>query len=128
MVCCQKDSEAITAIPLDFLHTTEEKQKGKYFVTNNLSASKSEILAKYKTRWTIETMFRMLQYQLGMDECQTILLRAQIAHVYMSLMAFVVLERARMETHRTWYDLKRELTFHPQRVPMLLSTLDLVGA
>lgn len=104
------------------------KHEGKYFVTNDLSVSKSEILSTYKTRWKIETMFRMLQYQLGMDECQTILLRAQIAHVYMSLMAFVVLERARMETGRTWYYLKRELTFHPQSVPELLSTLDLVGA
>lgn len=104
------------------------KHGGKYFVTNDLSASKSEILAKYKTRWAIETMFRMLQYQLGMDECQTLLLRAQLAHVYMSLMAFVVLERARIETNITWYALKRELTFHPQTTQKLLSTLDLVGA
>lgn len=104
------------------------KHGGKYFVTNNLSASKSEILATYKTRWAIETMFRMLQYQLGMDECQTILLRAQIAHIYMSLMAFILLERAKMETGRTWYALKRELTFHPHTAQMLLSTLDLAGA
>ena len=104
------------------------KHDGKYFVTNNLSASKSEILAMYKTRWTIETMFRMLQYQLGMDECQTILLRAQMAHVFMSLMAFVVLERERMETRQTWYAIRRELTFHPQRATDLLSTLNLVGA
>lgn len=104
------------------------KHGGKYFVTNNLSASKSEILEKYKTRWKIETMFRMLQCQLGMDECQTLLLRAQIAHVYMSLMAFVVLERAKTETCKTWYALKRELTFHPQTTQKLLSTLNLVSA
>lgn len=104
------------------------KHGGKYFVTNNLSASKSEILAKYKTRWAIETMFRMLQCRLGMDECQTILLRAQVAHVCMSLMAFVVLERARVETGKTWYALKRELTFHPKIAQPLLSTLDLVSA
>lgn len=104
------------------------KHEGKYFVTNNLSVSKSEILAKYKTRWTIETMFRMLEYKLGVDECQTLLLRAQIAHVYMSLMAFVVLERTRIETGRTWYALKRDLTFHPHAAQNLVSTLDLVGA
>ncbi len=104
------------------------KHEGKYFATNNLSASKSEILAKYKTRWPIETLFRMLQYQLGIDECQSILLRAQIAHIYMTFMAFVVLERTRMETGRTWYALKRELTFHPQQATKLLFTLDLVGA
>ena len=104
------------------------KHEGKYFVTNDLSLSKSEILLKYRTRWKIETMFRMLEYQLGMDECQTIKLSAQIAHVYMSLMAFIILEKAKMETGRTWYDLKRELTFHPQTVPQLLSTLNLVGA
>ena len=104
------------------------KHEGKYFVTNDLSLSKAEILAKYKTRWKIETMFRMLECQLGMDECQTLLLRAQIAHVYMSLMAFVVLEKARIQANRTGYFIKRELTFHPQMVNELLSTLDLVGA
>lgn len=55
-------------------------------------------------------------------------LRAQVAHVYMSLMAFVVLERAKMQTCKTWYALKRELTFHPQATQKLLSTLNLVSA
>ena len=80
------------------------------------SAFQPLLSAKEESRWR------------GMDECQTIKLSAQIAHVYMSLMAFVILERARAETGRTWYDLKREMTFHPQTIPDLLSTLNLVGA
>jgi hypothetical protein len=43
----------------------------KYFITNNLSASKQTILANYKSRWNIETMFRTLYSQLGLEECQS---------------------------------------------------------
>jgi hypothetical protein len=104
------------------------KHNGKYFVTNNLEADQHIILKQYKTRWKIETMFRMLEYKLGLDECQMISLKAQVAHAYMAMMAFIILERAKMDTDKIWYTIKRELTFHPQTTFELLTKLDLVGA
>jgi transposase len=104
------------------------KHNGKYFVTNNLSADKHLILKQYKNRWKIETMFRMLQYKLGIDECQMISLKAQVAHCYLSMMAFIILERTKMETNKTWYMIKRELTFRPQDTFQLLTKLGLGGA
>lgn len=104
------------------------KHNGKYFVTNNLKADKYVILEQYKTRWVIENMFRMLEYKLGIDECQTISLQAQVAHAYMSMMAFIILERTKMETGKTGYTIKRELTFHPQEAFQLLNKLGLGSA
>jgi putative transposase len=104
------------------------KHCGKYFATNDLTADKYIILKKYKTRWKIETCFRMLQYKLGIDECQMIPLKAQIAHAYMTMMSLVLLEKIRTATNQTWYQTKRQLTFHPKTTIPLLSKLGLVGA
>lgn len=43
----------------------------KYFASNDLALSKKEILSLYKTRWPIETMFRMLHSKLGLEECES---------------------------------------------------------
>lgn len=99
----------------------------KHFVTNNLSLSRKEVLAFYKTRWVIETMFRILYSKLGLEDCQSISLRAQTAHVYLSMMALVILEKARKETGKTEYEVRRECIFYPEQVenllaPMLLSS------
>lgn len=100
----------------------------KYFVTNNLSASKQDILSRYKTRWNIETMFRVLYDQLGMEECQARSAQAQTAHIHLCLIAYLMLERARIETHQTSYALRRNYRFHPELVENLFAQLNLVGA
>lgn len=100
----------------------------KYFITNNLSASKQELLANYRTRWKIETMFRTLYSQLGIEECQARSLQTQTAHINLCFMAFVVLERARLETNQTSYQLRRSYRFHPNLVDNLFVQLNLAGA
>lgn len=100
----------------------------KYFITNNLTASKKELLASYRTRWKIETMFRTLYDQLGLEECQARSLRTQTAHINLCFMAFVVLERARIETNQTSYQLRRDYRFHPNLVDNLFTQLNLVSA
>ena len=100
----------------------------KYFATNNLELSKKEILFCYKTRWIIETMFRMLHDKLGIGECQSISLKAQTAHFHLCLMSFTLLEKAKQETGKTWYQLRREYRFDPQKVDSLLFKLNFQGA
>ena len=85
----------------------------KYFVTNNLNATKQQLLDNYRTRWNIETMFRVLYNQLGLEECQARSLQTQTAHTNLCFMAFVVLERARLETNQISYQLRREYRFQP---------------
>ncbi len=100
----------------------------KYFITNNLSASKQTILANYKSRWNIETMFRTLYSQLGLEECQSRSTQTQTAHIHLCFMAFAVLERARLETNQTSYQLRRSFRFHPELADNLFNMLNFQGA
>ncbi|OGL76967.1 hypothetical protein A3F52_03285 [Candidatus Uhrbacteria bacterium RIFCSPHIGHO2_12_FULL_47_11] len=100
----------------------------KYFATNNLEISKSEILASYRTRWIIETMFRMLYDKLGFEECESRSLRAQTAHITLCLMSFILLEQQRQRTEKSWYRLRREYRFNPYKVDLLFNKLKLVTA
>lgn len=96
----------------------------KYYATNDFELSKTEILARYKTRWTIETMFRMLYDKLGMEECEARSVQAQTAHIHLCLMSFMLLEKEKQITGKTWYQLRREYRFHPQKTDLLLSKLN----
>lgn len=94
----------------------------KYFITNNLDLSKKEILVIYKKRWKIEDMFRML-YELGLEQCQAISSQAQSAHIHLVLMSFILLEKEKQLTGKTWYKLRREYRFKPEQVDLLLVKL-----
>jgi putative transposase len=104
------------------------KHGDKYFVTNNLKCSKAELLAAYKTRWVIETCFRILHNKLGLGECQSRSLQCQTAHITMCLMSLLILERTKIDSGKTHYQLRREFTFHPELVNQSLFKLNLVGA
>lgn len=96
----------------------------KYFATNDLELSKKELLGRYKTRWTIETLFRMLHDKLGIGECQARSLKAQTAHLHLCMMGFILLEKEKQEAGKTWYQLRREYRFHPKNVDYLFSKLN----
>lgn len=104
------------------------KHGDKYFATNNLKCSKAELLAAYKTRWAIETCFRILHNKLGLGECQSRSLQCQTAHVSLCLMSLLILERAKIDSGKTHYQLRREFTFHPELVNQSLFKLNLVSA
>lgn len=94
---------------------------GKYFATNDLALSKSEIFARYDTRWAIGTMFRFLYDQLGIEECQSISLQSQTAHIHLCLMAHALVEKTKEEIHRTGYEIVRCCRFNPANAENILS-------
>jgi len=100
----------------------------KYFATNDLALSKKEIRDIYRTRWAIENMFRFLYDQLGLEECQAISLQAQSAHIHLCLMAYMLVEKEKQLTGKTWYELRRDYRFEPKKAEMLLCKLNLQGA
>lgn len=100
----------------------------KYFATNDLTATKQTLLANYRTRWKIETMFRTLYDQLGFEERQSQSLTAQNAHLHLCFLAYIVLERARIESHQTNYQIRRSFRFHPELVDNLFVKLNFQGA
>lgn len=104
------------------------KHGGKYFVTNNLKCSKAELLANYKTRWVIETLFRVLHNKLGLGQCQSRSLQCQTAHISLCLMSLLILERTKIDSGKTHYQLRREFTFQPELVNQSLFKLNLINA
>ncbi len=100
----------------------------KYFCSSDLSLSKTEILARYKNRWTIETVFRMLHSKLGLDECESRSVTAQLAHFYLALMTYSILERERYVRKRTIYEIKRQCSYYSPFANELLTRLQFQGA
>jgi hypothetical protein len=94
---------------------------GKYFATNDFTLTKAEIFARYDARWAIETMFRFLYDQLGIEECQSISLQCQTAHIHLCLIAHALVEKAKEETNRTGYEIIRSCRFNHANAENLLS-------
>lgn len=72
--------------------THPEPDKTKYMFSTDHTASASEILLRYRTRWAIETTFRDLKQELNVGTCQATSLDAQKSHLAFSIFAFVLLE------------------------------------
>lgn len=100
----------------------------KYFAASNLTLSKREILAAYKGRWEIETVFRMLHSKLGLDQCQARKLTAQIAHFHLCLIAYIVLEEMSFIQSQKIYRIKKHCSFNFKYADNLLNTLFFQGA
>ncbi len=104
------------------------KHGRKYFATNDLALTKKEIFARYDTRWAIETMFRFLYDQLGIEECQSISLQSQTAHIHLCLIAHAIVEKTKEEIHRTGYEIIRGCRFNRQNAEILLSAVQFEAA
>ncbi len=62
----------------------------KYFASPSLKLSKQELLARYKSRWEIETVFRMLHSKLGISQRESRKFAAQNASFHLCLMACAI--------------------------------------
>jgi len=100
----------------------------KYFAASNLKLSKQELLAQYKTRWEIETIFRMLHSKLGLDQCESRKLIAQSAHFYLCLMAYTILKNEQYLTGKSIYQIKRKCSFDFKTADNILSKLNFQSA
>lgn len=100
----------------------------KYFAASNCEWSKKEILARYKSRWNIEVMFRVLHNKVGLGECQARSANAQCVHIHICLMAYAVLAKESYYTKKTPYQLRREYRLKPERADFLVSKLIFQGA
>jgi len=100
----------------------------KYFAASNLKLSKAELLAQYKTRWEIETVFRMLHSKLGIDQCEARKLLAQSAHFHLCLMAYATLKNEAYITRQSIYRIKRKCSFDFQMTDNILSKLNFQSA
>ena len=105
------------------------RYRRKYYVTNRLSLTAKEVRRHYRKRHEVEEVIRVLKSQLSLEACQVGYTRrgaapvqspprAQEHHIALCLMAYLVVERERLDQGITWRNLKRHLVLKGRQVPL----------
>jgi hypothetical protein len=105
------------------------RDRRKYSATNRLTLTAKEVRTPYKQRHEVEEVIRVFKSQLGLEGCQGGYKRvwteqsypqdgAQTHHIALCLVAYLIVERERLEQHCTWRQLKRRLIFQGSRVAL----------
>lgn len=81
----------------------------KYVATNDLSSSSAAIRKASNRRWRIEELHRGEKQTIGIQGCQFRSQRAQRNHILCSTLAFLAIEKYRLETGRSWYESKHRI-------------------
>ena len=85
------------------------KDGRRYFVTNGVQLSSSELKRHYRMRQQIEEVFRLLKQEFGWGGASAQRARAQVAHLHLGLYALCVSEQTAIKEGQTIYAFKREL-------------------
>ena len=96
------------------------RHRRKYYVTNRLDLSAKEVHTLYRKRQAVEEVIRVLKSQLSLEGCQAGYKRsfaessplregAQEHHIAMRLVAYLLVERERLDHGDTWRQRKRQL-------------------
>jgi hypothetical protein len=96
------------------------RYRRKYYATNRLSLSAKEVRTLYRKRQEVEEVIRVLKSQLSLEACQAGYKRsaktpplpregAQEHHVALCLVAYLIVERERLDSGDTWRQRKRQL-------------------
>jgi putative transposase len=83
------------------------KNGKKYFATNLMRLSKTEILSIYKLRQSIEEINKLLKF-CGLNDCQSRKLKAYNTHVQCTIIAFTLLEQESRKQGCSIYSLKKD--------------------
>lgn len=94
------------------------KNGNGYLGTNRLSLEHSEIKKLYKIRPQIEESNRCLKQECYLESCQVRNIRAQENHLWMSIFAYLIIERERAKLGLTFYKLKESLVLRRTRLSM----------
>jgi hypothetical protein len=105
------------------------RDRRKYSATNRLTVTATEVRAHDKQRHEVEEVSRGLQSQLGLEGCQGGYQRlladqpypqdgAQTHHRALCLVAYLIVERERLDQPCTWRQLKRRRIFQGSRVAL----------
>jgi putative transposase len=113
------------------------RYRRKYYATNRLTLTAPEVRRLYRKRHEVEEVIKVLKSQLSLEACQGGFTRswkatprptegAQTHHVALCLVAYVIVERERLEQGCTWRQLKRRLILQGRQ--LALPALELVRA
>jgi putative transposase len=105
------------------------RYRRKYYATNRLSLSAKEVRTLYRKRQEVEEVVRVLKSQLSLEACQAGYKRssdkkslpgegAQEHHIALCLVAYLIVERERLDRGLTWRQLKRQLILTGSQVSL----------
>jgi len=105
------------------------KHRRKYYASNRLSLTPTELRTIYRVRQQIEEVFKSLKSSLGLEKCQAGYQRtstkkavarqgAQEHHTALCLTAFVIIERERVDNQKTWQELRTDLILVREEYPL----------
>ena len=115
---CRRDTELSGGLKVLVV-----RYRRKYYATNRLSLTAPEVRRHYRKRHEVEEVIRVLKSQLGLAACQAGYRRpqaeagrpqprAQEPHIALCLVAYLIVERERLDRGCTWRQVKRALIFH----------------
>jgi len=87
--------------PLRLVVTRNRHGNVEYLVSNDLTADRTCIVLRKRSRWPIETIFRDLKQFAGLEACQCWVDQAMVRHVALALLTFTVLQMLRIHPTET---------------------------
>jgi hypothetical protein len=105
------------------------RYRRKYYATNRLSLTAKEVREHYKRRQEVEEVIKVVKSQLSLEACQVGYRRrgaegarpqpcAQEHHIALCLVAYLIVERERLDHGVTWYQFKRRLILKRSQVAL----------
>jgi len=105
------------------------RYRRKYYATNRLTLTAKEVRTLYRKRHEVEEVIRVLKSQLSLEGCQGGYKRvmaaqpypeagAQTHHIALCLVAYLIVERERLDQGSTWRQLKRRLILQGQQLAL----------
>jgi hypothetical protein len=85
------------------------KDGRKYYLTNDLSLTSSEVKRFYRFRQQVEEVFRLLKQEFGWGCCRAASIQSQKAHLHLGLYAFCLTQNKAYEENQTIYAFKQDL-------------------
>jgi Transposase DDE domain len=105
------------------------RDRRKYDATNRLTFTASEVRTLYRKRHEVEEVIKVLKSQLSIEACQGGYTRswkatphpqegAQTHHIALCLIAYLIVERERLDQGCSWRQLKRRLILQGQQLAL----------
>jgi hypothetical protein len=80
-----------------------------YLATSDLELSAEQIIQLYKRRWKVEEYHKSMKSNCSLGKCQARSLTAQQSHFYLTALAFLLLEKAKVKEDHNHFALKKQL-------------------
>jgi hypothetical protein len=92
-----------------FKNEDDSTQGCRYLVSNDLSLSYNDFATIYKKRWSVEEYHKSLKQNASIAKSPARSIIAQSNHLFCSIMAYIKLEKLKLQTNLNHFQLKAKL-------------------